>query len=726
MKLLFLFLSIFTLSTPKTSLVIKAEEGRELKVLEYGSRISDYDAEMLESAGYAPYDLYTGFGLKIYEEPAVSMIQPDGNMTLDLVVKSVDRSSWDGGQILTVTSVDRHYPIEVRNVFKSYDSADMIGTWTEISNRYVAKKKQPNTVILTRYASGELQIRHEDVWVSSFYGGWGNECRIVEAPLTYGYRTVKNTDGVRNSQLAHSELMISLDGKARENEGRVIGAALCWGGNYELTFYTENKPLHTLIAGICSDNAQYYLEAGRTFVTPELVYTWSDEGLSGVSRNFHRWGRKYRMPNGDTERKILLNSWEGVDMAVDQKVMESMMDDLAAMGGELFVMDDGWFGNRYHRDTDTYALGDWEYDRRKLPDGVKPLVEYAAGKGLSFGIWIEPEMVNTKSELFEKHPEWVLKGANREARYGRGGTQLVLDMSNPEVQDFVFNVVDVIMSDNPDIDYIKWDANMSLNEYGSQYLDHQSHLAVEYWRGFENVCNRIRAKYPELTMQACASGGGRINWGVMPWFDEFWLSDNTDALQRIYMQWGASYFYPAIAMACHISEIPNHAVYRNTSLKYRVDVAMSGRLGIELLPSELTEQERDFCTRAVEQYKQIRPVVQFGDIYRLISPYEGKDCASLMYVSEDKSEAVFYWYKLTYLHSQKNPRFRMQGLDPDRMYLVTELNRIDNNPLPYEGKLFSGRFLMEHGLEPVRAMHDLDQQDKRDWHSRVLRLVAQK
>ena len=447
--------------------------------------------------------------------------------------------------------------------------------------------------------------------------------------------------------------------------------------------------------------------------------------MSGVSRNFHRWGRKYRMAHGDCERKILLNSWEGVDLAVNEPVMNEMMDDFAAMGGELFVMDDGWFGNKYHRDTDSYALGDWQPDVRKLPGGIASLVRSATDKGLSFGIWIEPEMVNVGSELYEKHPDWVLKAEHRDQLYGRGGTQLILDMANPEVQDFVFSVVDDIMSQNPDIDYIKWDSNMSVREHGSQCLEHQTHQNIAYWKGFEATLERIRAKYPDVTLQNCASGGGRINWGIMNWFDEFWLSDNTDAFQRVYMQWGASYFYPAIATACHVSDVPSHAIRKFTSLKYRVDVAMSGRFGIELLPSRLSEKERAFVTRAIEQYKEIRPVVQFGDIYRLVSPYEDKGCASLMYVSEDKSDAVFYWYRMVCLYSQKFPRFRMQGLDPDRNYLVTELNQMERRKLPYDGKVFSGRFLMEHGLEPVRTYLDLDDQERTDWCSRVIRLTAQ-
>ena len=308
---------------------------------------------------------------------------------------------------------------------------------------------------------------------------------------------------------------------------------------------------------------------------------------------------------------------------------------------------------------------------------------------------------------------------------GRGGTQLVLDMSNPEVQDFVFSVVDNLLTKYPEIAYIKWDANAPVMNHGSQYLpmDRQSHLYIAYHDGLIKTCERIREKYPDVIIQDCASGGGRANYGLLPYFDEFWVSDNTDALQRIYMQWGTSYFYPAIAMASHISATPNHAVFRTTSMKLRCDVAMSGRLGMEIQPKNMTDEEKALCRQAISDYKMIRPVVQFGDIYRLHSPYEGDNLASLMYVAEDKTKAVFYWYKLETFQNQHFPPVKMQGLDANRKYRVKELNRIDNKPLDCEGKVFTGRYLMANGLE-MPYTHDVDYGKKNDWASRVLMLEA--
>lgn len=241
--------------------------------------------------------------------------------------------------------------------------------------------------------------------------------------------------------------------------------------------------------------------------TPELALTYSNEGLSGSSRNFHRWARLHKLAHGTVPRKILLNSWEGVYFDVNQAGMDQMMSDIASMGGELFVMDDGWFGDKYPRKNDSSSLGDWVVDKNKLPNGIEGLLKDAQKNGVKFGIWIEPEMANTTSEFYEKHPDWVIKAPERDVVQGRGGTQVVLDLANPQVQEFIFKIVDDLMSNYPEIDYIKWDANMSILNHGSNYLtkDNQSHMYIEFHRGFEKICQQIRAKYPDLTIQACAS-----------------------------------------------------------------------------------------------------------------------------------------------------------------------------------------------------------------------------
>ena len=709
--------------TKNTSLVLEVEKGQQPRYVYYGKKLSQQELGHLQHpAVFGRMDAYPAYGLNTPAEAALAMRHSDGNLSTALVADYWERGEvvGEGNFVTCITMKDPVYPIQVTLNYKAFVEEDMIEVWTEITNN------EKGIVNLTTYASAMLPIRRGNVWLSHFYGSWANEAQLVEEPLTPGQKVIVNKDGTRNSHTDHGEVMFSLDGKGQENTGAVIGAAICYSGNYRLKVVTDDTDYHYFFAGINEDNSEYHLKRGETFKTPALALSYSEKGLSGVSRNFHKWGRKYRLQHGNKERKILLNSWEGVYFDINQQGMDQMMKDIASMGGELFVMDDGWFGDKYPRKTDNSSLGDWVVDRNKLPEGIEGLLRDAKKNGVKFGIWIEPEMANTTSELYEAHPEWIVKAPKRDAVLGRGGTQVVLDLGNPKVQDFVFSVVDNLMSKYPEIDYIKWDANMAIMNHGSQYLtmNDQSHLYIEYHRGLEKVCQRIRAKYPDVTIQACASGGGRANWGVLPYFDEFWVSDNTDALQRIYMQWGTSYFFPAIAMASHISATPNHTVFRTTALKYRIDVAMSGRLGMEIQPKNMTDDEKELCRKAIAEYKQIRPIVQFGNIYRLMSPYDKKGLASLMYVNDEQTKAVWYWWKTESFQNEHLPRIKMAGLNPTRMYKVHELNRIDLKPLDVEGKSFSGAYLMSHGID-VPYRNEPEWSKKSDWSSRVLYLEAE-
>lgn len=711
---------VINLTTPSSSMVLDAEKGGALKILYYGDKLSATDLENIKAAGSFNRDAYPLYGNYPQGEAAMSVTHSDGNMTTVMEVTDVrKRTDSDGSEVTTVEMLDKAYPFVVNVNYRTYPGEDVIETWVDATNN------EKGTVTLNRFMSGYLPLRYGNVWLSSLYGSWANEGRLNQEPLTHGVKMIKNKDGLRNSHTSHGEVMFSLDGKPLENTGRTIGAALCYGGNYKLMIDTDDSNFHHFFAGINEENSEYNLKKNETFTTPALALTYSNEGLSGASRNFHRWGRNHKLAHGNEPRKILLNSWEGVYFDINEEGMAQMMKDIASMGGELFVMDDGWFGDKYPRANDSSSLGDWTVDTAKLPHGIKGLTDEAKKNGIKFGIWIEPEMTNSKSRLYEEHPEYIIKADKRDIVEGRGGTQLVLDMANPKVQDLVFSVVDTLMTKYPEIDYIKWDANAPVMQHGSQYLtrDNQSHLYIDYHKGFEKTLDCIRAKYPDLTIQACASGGGRANWGILPHFDEFWVSDNTDALQRVYMQWGTSYFFPAVAMASHISAAPNHQTFRTIPLKYRTDVAMSGRLGMEIQPKNMTDEEKDFCRRAISSYKEIRPIVQQGDIYRLLSPYDKLGAASLMYVTPDKNDAVYYWWKTETFCNQQLPRVTMAGLDPGKIYTVTELNRIDNEPLPYEGKQFTGKYLMDNGLE-MPLEHNVDYHKRTDYASRVLRLTA--
>lgn len=686
-------------STPNTSLLLHAPEGGELRFDYFGGKLNENQVQQIYDAHdglNAP--AYAAFGTGgVVDVPSLQVVHADGNWTTDLAVTDVETQSADDAVTYVVTLKDKFYPFTVKLYYKAYTGMDMIETWSVVSHN----EKKP--VVLKRFDSGSFALRRGDVWMSHLHGSWSSETNVTQEPLTPGMQVIRNTDGARNGQTDHPEIMFSLDGQPHENQGRVVGAALCWSGNYELRVNTENNgTLHRVFAGIDPQSSEYHLDRGKEFVTPKLALTYSSEGLSGASRNFHRWARNGMVHNGWALRDILLNSWEGVYLDIKEPEMHQMMEDIAKLGGELFVMDDGWFGGKYQRNRDNSSLGDWVVDTKKLPGGVGGLVEGARKNGIKFGIWIEPESTNTISELYEAHPDWVLQAKNRPLNLGRGGTQVLLDLCNPAVQDFAFGIVDELLTKHPDIAYMKWDANCLLQNYGSTYLpaDRQSHIYVEYHRGLNKVLERIRAKYPDVVLQSCGGGGGRVSYGVMPYFDEFWVSDDTDALQRIYMQWGTSYFYPSNAMAQHISASPNHQSKRNIPIKFRCDVAMSGRLGMELQPKDMTDEEWQQSSRAIADYKQIRPTVQLGNLYRLVSPYDRKPVASLMYVDDAKDKAVFFVYKMEHFINQVLPRVRMAGLDPGKNYRLREMNvGVGVEPCFLDGKVFSGKLLMETGLE---------------------------
>ena len=709
-----------SVNTKGMSLILDVDKGKPAQYLYFGTKLNPNDLQNLKVATDGRMDAYPAYGLNTPAEAALAMRHSDGNLSTALVATGCDVKNEGNASVTTIHLKDPVYNIKVDLKYRAYNDVDMIEAWTEILNG------EKGTVTLTTFASAMLPIRRGDVWMSHLSGTWAAEGQLSHEKLQPGEFVIRNNDGTRNSHTDHAEVMFSLDGKGQENAGNVIGAALVYSGNYKLKTVTDDTEYHYFFAGINEQNSEYHLKKGETFKTPALALTYSTQGLSGASRNFHKWGRKYILAHGDKERDILLNSWEGVYFDINQKGMDQMMADIHSMGGELFVMDDGWFGTKYPRVTDNCALGDWVVDTKKLPNGIEGLLSDARKNQVKFGIWIEPEMTNTTSMLYEKHPDWVIKAPKRDAVLGRGGTQLVLDLSNPKVQDFVFGVVDNLLTKYPDIAYIKWDANMAIMNHGSQYLSaaDQSHLYIAYHQGFAKVIDRIRAKYKDVVIQCCASGGGRANWGMLRGFDEFWVSDNTDAMQRIYMQYGTSYFFPAIAMASHISAVPNHTVFRTTSLKYRIDVAMSGRLGMEIQPKNMTDEEKALCRKAISEYKEIRPVVQFGDLYRLVSPYDNQGLSSIMYVSEAKDKAVFYWWKLANFYNVHLPRVKMAGLDENKMYKVKELDVIDNKPLDCEGKSYSGKYLMEHGLE-MPYVHEVDWGKKNDWSSRVLYLEAE-
>ncbi len=514
-----------------------------------------------------------------------------------------------------------------------------------------------------------------------------------------GSKIIDSKLGVRATNSDNLSFMLALNKPADEETGEVVAGTLAWTGNFRLLFENilNNNEMDNrlqLIAGINPFASDYTLKGGMSFTTPSFIMTYSNTGKGQASRNLHHWALNYGVYHGKVTRQTLLNNWETTFFDFNEPKLTALLDDTKKLGVDVFLLDDGWFANKYPRNNDKAGLGDWEVNKSKLPNGIGYLVKEANQKGVKFGIWVEPEMVNPKSELYEKHPEWILKLPNRPENLQRN--QLVLDLANPLVQDHAFNVVDNILSKNPEVAYIKWDCNRTLTNAYSPYLkNNQSQLYVDYGLGLYKVLQKVRAKYPDIEMMWCSGGGGRAEYGGLKYFQEFWPSDNTDPLDRIFIQWGYSYFFPSAVQCCHITSMGKQ------SIKFRTDVAMMGKMGYDIQINHLTPEELKFSQQAVLNYKRLQPTINLGDLYRLQDPY-GKEKAALEYVNEDQSHAVLFTFALYPVHGDVFPPIRLKGLDPTKKYLVKEINLMDyNRPQSRQsGMTFSGDYLMKIGLNP--------------------------
>lgn len=687
-------------STNNTDLVLKVSPKGRLYQVYFGDKLknaADYDnltwntyAASDGAVSTRGHEVYAGSGNEDYFEPAVAITHADGNMTTYLYYKGVETKAIEGGTETIITLQDNKYPDTVKLHYAAYDKENVIKAWTEISHN----EKHP--VTLWRYSSTMLYFDASKYFLTSYHSDWAKEGQPETVQLTAGKKIIDTKLGTRAAMHTEPFFELGLNEPAKENEGNVVLGTIGWTGNFRFTFEVDNVGGLRVIPAINPYASDYKLRAGETFTTPEFIFTTSSTGVGQASRNLHDWARRYQVNMGMGDRLSLLNNWENTGFDFDQKSLAELMKDAKDLGVDMFLLDDGWFANKYPRKDDHAGLGDWDVTHSKLPEGIPGLVRDAKAAGVKFGIWVEPEMVNPKSELFEKHPDWVIQQPNRETYYYRN--QLVLDISNPKVQDYVFGVVDRIMTENPDVAYFKWDCNSPItNIYSPYHKANQGNTYIDHVRGVYNVMSRIKAKYPNLPMMLCSGGGGRMDYEALKYFTEFWCSDDTDPYERLYIQWSLSKFFPAKTMGSHVTNWN-----KKTSVKFRTDVCSSCKLGfdIDLKPLKGTD-DYTFVQQAVKNWTRLKPVILDGDQYRLVSPYE-TDHSALNYVSKDKSHAVLFAYNL---HPRyKEPRLlkvRMQGLDPQRQYTVEEINLMPGtqSTFDFNGKRFSGDYLMKVGLD---------------------------
>lgn len=617
-------------------------------------------------------------------EPALQVTHADGNTSTSLIYrdKSVT-SEGPGREVHRIHLRDSAYPLDVTLCFRTHHDLNVIEQWTEITHQ------QSGEIKLERMASSAFNLRPSDVRLTQFHGDWALEMQPSSEILTPGTKVIDSKIGVRAHQFRNPSFILGFDGPLNETSGRVLAGTLAWSGSFQFAFDHTGSTLRAL-CGVNPFASAYHLKSGETFSTPAMIWTWSDRGLGDMSRKLHHWARDFGVRDGRGERRIVLNNWEATGFDFDFDRIVGLYDPGVKIGAELFLLDDGWFGNKHPRLSDNAGLGDWEPNRKRLPNGLEPLAKEATRRGIDFGIWIEPEMVNPKSELFEKHPEWIISQKNRELELQRN--QLVLDITRPEVWDFQWKVVEDALG-VPGVTFAKWDCNRYLTQPGSSALppDRQSHLWIDYNRELYRLMEKTAKTFPDTTLMLCSGGGGRVDYGAMRYFHEYWPSDNTDPVARVPMQWNYTYFFPTVAMASHVTHMGKRPMH------FSCAVAMSGRFGMDLDVANLTEDERRTCEGAIRAYKKIRDVVLHGDLFRLENPHDAYRGA-LNHVAPDKRTAVVFVYQLK--DGPAAPVYP-QGLEPSRRYLVREMNPAPGRAaMQSEGKPQTGEELMKNGLLP--------------------------
>ncbi len=688
-------------ATDNNMLLLQTDSNNRLMTVYFGKPLENENEFEAVSAGLN-YDYsnqgiynsaYTPSGTWNLSEPAIQVKHADGNTSLELKYVSHKFEKIDeNSSITSIFLKDPVYPFEVTLFYKVWKKENVIEQWTEI------KHKEKKAVLLQKYASANLFFGGKNFYLTSFQGEYLKEMQPVETKLVQGIRSLDTKLGTRAMLTQSPNFMVSFGKPASENEGSVMLGQLAWSSNFKLEFEIDSNKNLRLIAGINPFASEYSLAPNEVFKTPSLIYALSNNGTGEASRNLHDWARKYRLLDGQGERLTLLNNWEATYFDFDETKLKGLFKDAKDLGVDMFLLDDGWFGNKYPRNNDDAGLGDWQENRKKLPNGLGYLVKEAKKEGVKFGIWIEPEMVNPKSELYEKHLDWVIRQPQRPEIYYRN--QLVLDLSNPEVQDFVFGIVDNLFVKNPELAFIKWDCNATIYNAYSAYLNKkglsQSNLYVDYTRGLYKVLQRIRAKYPKVPMMLCSGGGGRGDYEFLKYFTEFWPTDDTEPLERIFVQWDYSYFFPSIATCNHVTD------WGKQPLKFRVDVASMGKLGFDIVASKLNPDDKTFCKQAISNYNSYKDIVWHGDMYRLVNPHEN-DIAALMYVNLEKNKAIVFNYLV-------NNRFNitaterpvvLNGLNPKKKYTVKEINLFPGTTSTIDSnKVYSGDFLMKVGINP--------------------------
>ncbi|MBN2980334.1 MULTISPECIES: alpha-galactosidase [Cohnella] len=633
---------------------------------------------------------YPGYGTSDFRAPAYQVRLADGTTISEFKyaghrimagkpalegLPSVYAESEGEAETLEIELADAAAGLRLIASYTAFRDHDAIAR----SVRIVNESGRPVRVL--RLLSANVDFSHARFDGLHLSGTWTRERHIERRGLAPGMLSIESRRGASGHQ--HNPFLAVVSPDTTEDQGDAYGFNLVYSGNF--TAYAEVDQFATtrVAIGLNPFDFEWLLEAGESLQSPEAVLVYSPEGLGGMSRTFHRLYRT-RLCRGafrDKERPILINNWEATYFDFDAEKLMRIVRAAKPLGIELFVLDDGWFGRR---NDDKRSLGDWFVNKEKLPGGLEGLAAQVNDQGLQFGLWVEPEMISPDSDLYRAHPDWCLHVPDRRRTTGRN--QLVLDFSRREVRDAIYEQLENVFSSAP-IAYVKWDMNRNMTEIGSAALppERQRETAHRYMLGLYELLERITKAFPHILFESCAGGGGRFDPGMLYYMPQTWTSDDTDAIERLKIQFGTSLVYPVSAMGSHVSAVPNHQVHRFTSIEIRGHVAMSGNFGYELDLSKLEEDEKTAIRAQVEEYKEIRGLVQQGDFYRLLSPFEGNETA-WQFVSQDKSEAYAVYVRTLAVPNGPLSRLRFKGLDPDKSYSLLGTDRVyGGDELMYAG-----------------------------------------
>ncbi|MER5409764.1 alpha-galactosidase [Streptomyces sp. NPDC002769] len=657
---------VWLLSTPRTSYALRVDETGTPCHVAWGPRLTLEEAERIAAVPPAvaasSFEGRPGVGEELpvdggtrYGPPSLQVRFEDGSRAFEWQPAGHDVREGEGEGELTLSFRDRRYPLRVELHYRVRDDTDVIERWTVVRNL----GDEPVTLLRADSAAWALPLLR-DYRIAHVTGQWSAESRLHRDRLAHGETVLTSRRGITSH---HANPWVMLDsGEATEDHGRVWSAALAWSGSWRITVQRTPDGRAGFTGGLGQDGTTVPLAPGEEFTAPPFAGLCTDGGFGAASRAWHAYVLTHVLPHAREDAPVLYNSWEATGFDVEEVGQKALAERAAALGVELYVVDDGWFGARR---SDHAGLGDWTPATDRFPDGLAPLVRAVHGLGMRFGLWVEPEMVNPDSDLYRRHPDWVLHFPGRPRSELRN--QLVLNFARREVADWAYTWLTRLVGDHG-IDFLKWDMNRAFSEAGwPGQQDGTDRLGPQYVRNLYGVLDRLRADHPALRIESCSGGGGRVDLGILARTDQAWASDNTDAADRMWIQHGYGQVYPARTMGAWVTDVPNQLTGRTVPLRFRFHVAMAGALGVGGDLTRWSEDELREGAALVAEYKKVRHLVQHGALDRLAPPAEDS-VAVLQYTAADASETLLLAYRRVARHGSPNPPVRLRGLTPSARY----------------------------------------------------------